>query len=60
MAHPDVFKNNTKVFVMCRKGNESKKATEKILKETEFVNVYNVEGGLEEITREIDADLPSY
>ena len=45
---------------MCRKGNESKKATEKILKETEFVNVYNVEGGLEEITREIDADLPSY
>jgi rhodanese-related sulfurtransferase len=45
---------------MCRKGNESKKATEKILNEMEFANVYNVEGGLEEITKEIDSDLPSY
>lgn len=45
---------------MCRKGNESKKATERILKETEFANVYNVEGGLEEIIKEIDSDLPSY
>jgi rhodanese-related sulfurtransferase len=49
--HLDLFKTNTKVFIMCRKGNESKKATEKILKETEYENVYNVEGGIEQIVK---------
>jgi rhodanese-related sulfurtransferase len=34
---------------MCRRGNASKEATEKALKEFGVTNVINVEGGIEEI-----------
>ena len=38
---------------MCRRGNDSKVAVDKILKETEYRNVYNVKGGMDEIINQI-------
>jgi rhodanese-related sulfurtransferase len=46
--------------MLCRKGNDSKVATEKILKNTEHKNVYNVIGGMDQIIKQIDQDLPNY
>ena len=49
-----------KVFVMCRRGNDSRKATELLLKNCGATNAINVEGGIEAYSREIDPTLPLY
>lgn len=45
---------------MCRRGNASKEATLHLLDDLNIKNVYNVEGGLEEIVKQIDNTLPLY
>ena len=45
---------------MCRKGNASKEATEYVLNHMKYTNVYNVEGGIEQIIQKIDGSLPMY
>lgn len=48
------------VFVMCRKGNASKEATEFILQELGLKNVKNVVGGIEQYIKTVDNSLPLY
>ena len=45
---------------MCRRGNASKEATELVLNEMKYTNVYNVEGGIEQIIKQVDQSLPMY
>ena len=49
--NPDEFiklaQQKKEVFVMCRRGNASKEATEYIIKELGVKNVKNVVGGIE-------------
>lgn len=49
-----------KVFIMCRKGNASKEATEYMLKTLEIKNIQNVQGGITEYTQKVDPSLPIY
>ena len=60
-----IFDENDKVFIMCRRGNASKEATELILNNENDAfggvrNVFNVEGGLDAIREQIDQSLPYY
>jgi len=50
----------TTVYVMCRRGNASKEATEFILKNLDIHNVKNVQGGISEYINIIDPSLPIY
>ena len=43
----DLFKDHKKVYIMCRRGNASKEATQFVLNQMNYTNVYNVEGGVE-------------
>ena len=51
---------------MCRRGNASKEATELLLKNKDKLSgsatgkIINIEGGIEEIKRVIDRELPLY
>jgi rhodanese-related sulfurtransferase len=49
-----------KVFVMCRRGNASKEATEFLLNKCELKNVVNVQGGITEYIVKVDNSLPLY
>ena len=53
-------KTKEKVFIMCRRGNASKEATEFLLNKTEARNVVNVQGGISEYIKKIDNSLPLY
>ena len=55
----ELFNENSKVFMMCRRGNASKEATELALN-LSFHNVINVEGGIEAVIDKIDPSLPKY
>ena len=52
-------KENDTVFVMCRRGVASKKAT-KLLLEKGIKNVVNVIGGITKFAQEVDTTLPIY
>ena len=56
----DLFKEKKKVYIMCRRGNASKEATEYVLNHMKYSNVYNVEGGIEQVIKEVDDSLPMY
>ena len=45
---------------MCRKGNDSKEATDYMLSELGEKNVVNVEGGIDAYSQRIDTNLPTY
>ena len=55
----DELKRAEKVYVMCRRGNASKEATELLLS-LGINQAVNVEGGMDAIRREIDPSLPNY
>ena len=46
--------------MLCRKGNDSKEASEYVIKELGEKNVVNVEGGIDKYAQVIDPDLPTY
>ena len=61
----EVFQKSKTVYLMCRRGNASKEATELLLKNSEerlggFKDIVNIQGGIEEIRRVIDGKLPLY
>ncbi|CDW73808.1 molybdenum cofactor synthesis protein 3 [Stylonychia lemnae] len=64
MEDPESIKKLTQekktVFIMCRRGNASKEATEFILKNLDIHNVKNVQGGIQEYITKIDPSLPIY
>jgi adenylyltransferase/sulfurtransferase len=47
------------VFVVCRRGIDSVRATELLLRQG-YTDVYNVSGGLEEWKKAVDPNFPSY
>lgn len=49
-----------KVFIMCRRGNASKEATEFLLNKCQLKNVVNVIGGITEYINKVDPSLPLY
>lgn len=48
-----------KVYVLCRRGNASRKGTRYLL-DKGLTNVFNIKGGLTEYINEIDTDMPMY
>lgn len=57
---PETFdKENDKIYVICRYGNDSQLATKKLL-DLGFTNVKDIIGGLNKWSDEIDAKIPKY
>lgn len=54
------IENKEKVYIMCRRGNASKEATEFLLNKCNIKNVINVEGGITEYILKVDTTLPLY
>jgi len=50
---------SAKILCLCRRGNDSQSAV-KYLQGQGFTNVYNVQGGLSQWSREIDNNFPTY
>lgn len=49
-----------KIFIMCRRGNLSKEATEFLLNKCKLTNVVHVSGGITEYINKVDPSLPLY
>ena len=49
-----------KIYVMCRRGNASKEATEFLMNKLSLTNVINVQGGITEYVNKVDPSLPIY
>ena len=54
------IENRDKVYIMCRRGNASKEATEFLLNKCNINNVINVQGGITEYILKVDPSLPLY
>ena len=54
------IENKEKVYIMCRRGNASKEATEFLLTKCNIKNVINVQGGITEYILKVDSSLPLY
>lgn len=54
------IENKEKVYIMCRRGNASKEATEFLLNKCNIKNVINVQGGITEYILKVDTTLPLY
>lgn len=55
-----VVQNKEKVFIMCRRGNASKEATDFLITKCNIKNVINVQGGITEYILKVDSSLPLY
>jgi rhodanese-related sulfurtransferase len=55
-----LIEGKEKVFVMCRRGNASKEATDFLLTKCNVKNVINVQGGITEYITKVDPSLPLY
>ena len=56
----EIAEQNDKVFIMCRRGNASKEATEFLLQNFDMKNAINVQGGITEYIKKVDGTLPLY
>jgi rhodanese-related sulfurtransferase len=54
------IENKDKIFIMCRRGNASKEATEYLLTKCNIKNAVNVQGGITEYITKVDNTLPLY
>lgn len=54
--------SHEKVFVMCRRGLDSKELTNKLINNEELAlqNIVNVEGGISDWSKKIDSTIPYY
>jgi rhodanese-related sulfurtransferase len=48
------------IYIMCRRGNASKEATEFLMNKLSLTNVINVQGGITEYVNKVDPSLPIY
>ncbi|CAI2371710.1 unnamed protein product [Moneuplotes crassus] len=55
----EIFKTHEKVYIMCRRGNASRKATKHLL-EQGYESAINVRGGITQYVEEIDNEMPMY
>ena len=55
----NIFQENDKVYIMCRRGNMSKEATELAL-HLSHSNAFNIEGGIDSMIDLLDPSLPKY
>ena len=55
-----ICSKHDKVFVMCRRGNDSRLATELLINKCGVTNCVNVEGGIEQYSKEVDKKVPLY
>jgi adenylyltransferase/sulfurtransferase len=47
------------IYVICRRGNDSQRAVKKLVSYG-FTNVWNIEGGLQSWSKNIDSNFPIY
>lgn len=59
MAEVEALPKSTPIAFMCHHGNRSRAAAEHFLKEG-FTNVYNLAGGIEAWSRDVDPTIPRY
>lgn len=55
----EMLKEKDKVFVMCRRGNDSKVATQTLI-DCKVSHPINIEGGIDAIRSDLDPSLPIY
>jgi rhodanese-related sulfurtransferase len=55
-----LIEGKDKVFIMCRRGNASKEATDFLLTKCSVTKVVNVQGGITEYITKVDPSLPLY
>ena len=56
----ELSSNKERVYILCRRGNDSREATRLLIDKCGLKNVINVESGLNGYSREIDPSLPLY
>jgi rhodanese-related sulfurtransferase len=47
--------NKEKIYIMCRRGNASKEATEFLMEKCNIKNVINIQGGITEYILKVDS-----
>lgn len=58
---PADFKQETdQILVMCRYGNDSRRALRKLKDEFGYDNVYDIVGGIDRWSRDVDQEIPQY
>ena len=55
-----IIEGKEKVFIMCRRGNASKEASDFLLNQCKVSNIVNVQGGITEYITKVDPSLPLY
>ena len=55
-----IIEGKEKVFIMCRRGNASKEASDFLLNKCKVTNIVNVQGGITEYITIVDPTLPLY
>jgi rhodanese-related sulfurtransferase len=55
-----LIEDKERVFIMCRRGNASKEATDFLLTKCNITKVANVQGGITEYITKVDQTLPLY
>lgn len=55
-----IAEGKEKVFIMCRRGNASKEATDFLLTKFSLKNVVNVQGGITEYITKMNPQMPIY
>jgi rhodanese-related sulfurtransferase len=55
-----IIDGKEKVFIMCRRGNASKEASDFLLNQCKVTNIVNVQGGITEYITKVDPSLPLY
>jgi len=48
------------IYVVCRRGNDSQRATLALLRHGVVADIYNIEGGLQSWSRTVDPSFPTY
>ena len=49
------IENKEKIYIMCRRGNASKEATEFLMTKCNIKNVINIQGGITEYILKVDS-----
>lgn len=53
-------KSKDRTYVMCHYGNDSQLATKKLIEELGFNEVYDIKGGINKWSEEVDRSIPKY
>lgn len=56
----DLCSKKETVFILCRRGNDSRSATRLLIDQCELKNVVNVESGINGYSKMVDSTVPLY